>query len=180
MSAARTSLRLTAADLREAFDRSFAVAPALEPPQLENFLAVRVSGDPYAIRSGGILAIHVDRRVAPLPSALPALLGVAGFRGQLMPVYDLAALIGGAARAAPRWLAVARAREAVALAFESFERQWLAEPQELLPDAGEPHTCAHLRGAVRIDGGVRPILNLESVIDELSKRVAAARSTKEA
>jgi len=35
--------------------------------------------------------------------SVPELLGIMGFRGAMVPVYDLRALCGYAAGAAPRW-----------------------------------------------------------------------------
>ena len=39
-----------AAQLRQDFDRTFALPPSLAAPEVEDLLAIRVAGDPYAIR----------------------------------------------------------------------------------------------------------------------------------
>jgi hypothetical protein len=88
----------TAAALRREFDQSFAQPPATELARVENFLAVRIGGDAYAMRVAEIAGLYADKRIVPLPSPLPSLLGTVGFRGQIAPVYDLAMLFGYPAR----------------------------------------------------------------------------------
>lgn len=180
MTAAKPLFARTAADLRREFDHGFALKPAAELEQFERFLAVRIAGDPYAIRTAGIGGLFAHRRIVPLLSPLPAFLGMAGFRGQIAPVYDLAALLGYPVSVAPRWLVLASSREPVALAFEAFEGQWLVSPQDVVSDSGDGGARLHVRGAMRANGGMRPIAHLPSVLDEIRKQVGATQSIKEA
>ena len=163
-------LRSTAARLRRDFDRSFSAAPVLEKAQSENLLAIRIGGDTYAIRATEIAGLYAGHRVVPLPTDVPALLGLTSIRGQLTPVYDLATLLGYASSATGRWLVLARARHTAALAFEMFEAQFGAPPEHVIADSN-PQTRAHQRGAVRHDGQVRPILSLPSVLADIERRV---------
>ena len=95
---ASNELEQKAAALRAAFDRSFAeAADAGRAPHLD-FLAIRVAGDPYALRLSEVASLHVDSKRVRAPSLLPELSGLASFRGVLTPVYDLAALLGYARR----------------------------------------------------------------------------------
>ncbi|MBI1943736.1 MAG: chemotaxis protein CheW [Betaproteobacteria bacterium] len=180
MNAAKPSFARTAADLRREFDCGFALKPATELEPFERFLAVRIAGDSYAIRAAHIGGLFAHRRIAPLPSPLSELLGVAGFRGQVAPVYDLAALLGYPVSDAPAWLVLARSPEPVALAFGAFEGQWLVSVQDVMTDSGNGGARSHVRGAVRTNGGMRPIVHLPSVLDEIRKQIGAIQSTKEA
>jgi purine-binding chemotaxis protein CheW len=108
-----------AASLRAAFDRGFA-EPAAVAGRAEGFLAIRAGEHSRAVRLAEVAAIHADRRIVPLPSPSPSLLGLAGFRGAILPVYDLCALLGTSSPAPPRWLIVAAAA-AVAFAFDAFD-----------------------------------------------------------
>jgi len=177
MNEAMPVLSETAAALRREFDRSFASAPITEIARLENMLAVRVGGDAYAIRVAEIGGMYADRRIVPLPSAMPSLLGMTGFRGQLAPVYDLAVLLGYPPRTAARWLVLVRGRHSVALAFDTFEAQLVVPPERVvaLSAAGnEPASRPHVRGAVaQGDGSVRPVLDLPSVLGDIQQRVEA-------
>ena len=83
------------AEIRNAFDHSYAIPPASQVgEQIENLLAVRVAGDPYALRVGEISSLTNSRKTVALPSPVSELLGVAGIRGGFVPVYSLAALLG--------------------------------------------------------------------------------------
>lgn len=180
MNTARTARMQTAAELRREFDRGFAAARSSGPAQSEAFLAVRIGGDPYAIRLAEIAGLYAGRRVTPLPSPLAALLGVAAFRGQVAPVYDLAALLGYSARAAPRWLVLARSADVVALGFDAFEAQWVVPAQDVVASAGSAGARQHVREAVRAKDELRPIAHLPSVLEEIRKQAAATQSIKEA
>ena len=170
----------SAEDLRREFDAAFARPPASGIEDEERLLAVRVGGDRYAIRLAEIAALHADRTIVPLPSPLPELLGLAAFRGDLAPVYDLAALLGHARRAEPRWLVLSRSTPPVGLAFDVFDAQLVVRTARIFPierDASPalPTGAACMKFALRADDGVRPILELATVVDELRRRAATVR-----
>jgi chemotaxis signal transduction protein len=167
----------TAARLAEAFDREFATVPALDEARRETFLAIRLGDAPYAVRTAEIAGLVTDRRVVPLPSSEPSLLGVASFRGRVVPVYDLAALLGHAARGAGRWLLLVDGGEA-ALSITMFEAQLSLAAGERMVAAQALASRPHLSGAVEAGGIVRPVADLPSVMNEIRKRAQAARSTK--
>lgn len=164
--------------LRREFDGSFAQAPRLEREPLEGLLAIRLGGDPYAIRVSEINGIHADRRIMPLPTPVPELLGVAGLRGQIAPVYDLAALLGYARASSPRWLILLRGspqRTYVALAFDTFERHYSVSLRHIVSESGTRTVHAgtgqaHLASVVCTDDVVRPIISLPSLLQEIQGR----------
>jgi chemotaxis signal transduction protein len=112
-----------AAELRKIFDQARA-APFFSGAEekTEELLAIRVSRDAYAIRVSEIAGLITDRRIVAFPSPVPELLGVAGIRGALVPVYSLAMLLGyNAETERTRWLALCEIEEPVALGFSDFE-----------------------------------------------------------
>lgn len=156
------------AALREAFDRAFAAAPALRGAAPVGLLAVRVGDDPYAFRLSELVGLHHDPAITPYPAdAWPALLGLAAFRGEVAPVYDLAQMFGAPPRPAPRWVALARAGSLVALAFDRFEAH--VEVDDAAPP-GATRDGAMVRGAVRVAGASRPVVDVASVIDAIGRR----------
>ncbi len=111
------------AELRGVFDQARA-APFSSgaEEQTENLLAIRVSRDAYAIKVTEISGLATDRKIVAFPSSISELLGVAGIRGVLVPVYSLAALLGYDAEAGQvRWLALCGTEEPFALALGEFE-----------------------------------------------------------
>ena len=80
--------------LRDDFDRSFAEPAVSHDAEHVELLAIGAGGRSYAIRLSQTWGLHPDRPITALPGPLPALLGLAGFTGTAVPVYDLAALLG--------------------------------------------------------------------------------------
>jgi len=175
MSTLRPEVHNRAVALRHAFDRAFAEPLQLEPPALETLLAIRVGVEPCAMRLTEIAGLFVDRPVTRVPGGTTFLIGLAGFRGAIIPVYSLQALLGfnnaktAASGSAPRWLLLAAA-EPVAFAFEAFDGQRRVSPDDILP--ADPH--ASLRGwtkeFARAQDFSAPILHLPSLLDTVGRQ----------
>jgi purine-binding chemotaxis protein CheW len=150
--------------LREAFDRSFAQAPSTEATPVEHLLAIRIGADPYALRMSEVAGLFADKKVTPLPSAVSELLGIAGFRGAVRPVYDLGMLLGCQRTGAPRWLVVT-AVTSVALAFDGFDGYVRVPSGAIVPDSHADAHDRHVREAVRVVDLVRPLISLASVLE---------------
>jgi chemotaxis signal transduction protein len=171
--------------LREAFDDSFAHAPETGTSRFEDFLAVRIGADPYAIRLADITGLYCDRKIVPIVSQAPQLLGIASFRGTMAPVYDLPGLLGYADRQTRRWLVLAGAHSSVGLGFDRFEA-YARVPEDRVHDAGAGDPVRqHVRGAVQsVDDSaktyvVRPIIHMASVLEAIARRAASDSPLKE-
>ena len=108
MSAA-TRLTGRAAELRSAFDGGFAEPIVLDATVKADLLAIRVGAEACALRLNEISGLLVDKKITRVPGGAPALLGIAGFRGAIMPVFNLQSLLGRSTAATPRWLVIAPA-----------------------------------------------------------------------
>ncbi|MGC0154713.1 chemotaxis protein CheW [Chromobacterium vaccinii] len=163
----------SAASLREAFDRSFALAPVLPAAGGVNLLTIRIGAEPYAIRLTDIRGLHVDRRILALPSPMPELLGVTNFRGQIVPVYQLAALLGKASGAGgtPRWMVLVQGSAPLALAFEAFESHVRVGAGEWIA-AADAAGRGRSREGVRIASGVVPVLDIGALAAQIEARAA--------
>lgn len=151
-----------AAELRRQFDRSFAEARPPEPPPVEDLLAVRLAGQPYALRLGDIAGVFAEATATAIPGARPPLLGIAGIRGTLAPVYDLAAMLGLPQSERPRWLVLAAAaRIAFALAELDGCRR---VPRTAIAPPPEGMGARHIGGVVRLDGSAQPVVALASAV----------------
>lgn len=170
----KRDLRFTdrASALRLDFDRSFAEPPPAPAPPLEDFLAIRVGTDPYAVRLAEVARLLVDGAVTRLPTPAPELLGITSFRGAIVPVYDLRALLGYPVAETPRWLAIA-AQVPVALAFDAFDAHLRLSREASAPSAGGEPAREHLRGVLRADDRVCPIVDVRSILEAIKKRTSS-------
>jgi chemotaxis signal transduction protein len=152
------------AELRADFDRSFAAPLRADITQKLDLLAIRVGSEPCAIRLSDVVGLFSDRRITRVPGSNAALLGIAGFRGVLIPVYGLRTLLGHSGTQAPRWLVIA-AGSPVALAFDAFEGHLRAAADAILPQQTTMRGCA--REFIRTADAVGSVLHMPSVIEAL-------------
>lgn len=161
----------TAAELRRAFDLSFALPPSRAVDEAEDLLAIRVAGDPYAVRVRDLAGVVTGRTVVGVPAATPDLLGLAGIRGGVVPVFGLASLLGhGQPPGSPRWMILCGAGEPLALAFSDFDG-YLRLPRASL-HAGEGLRAAHryVDQVASTPAGARPVISLPLVVAAIRDR----------
>jgi chemotaxis signal transduction protein len=163
-SASRLADRTAA--LRYAFDRSFAAPLRINLVSTLDLLAIRVEAEPYAMRLSDIAGLFADRSITAVPTGNPALLGLAGFRGAVVPVYGLGRLLGHseATTQTPRWLIIAAATP-VAFAFDVFDGHQRATAEAIVPQQAKTHSYAP--EFIRAGDVIRPVLHLPSVIAAL-------------
>lgn len=177
MNAIDLNISERAVELRRNFDRSFVEAVHVETIATEDFLSIHVAGDRYVLRLVEIAGLFADRKVTPLPSRIAELRGVAGFRGAMVPIYDLAALLGYPLSADARWMAVA-AGNGVGLAFDSFDGHFRA-PSATVASRSESESREHVRQILRAEDGPRSIIDIPSIISAIGKRIPEAAAKKE-
>jgi purine-binding chemotaxis protein CheW len=163
MTVAASGLAARAVELREDFDRAFADPIRLDASANVALLAIRVGEQPMALRLSEIAGLFADKTVTCVPGSHPAMRGIAGFRGNILPVYDLHALLGLPIAQAPRWLVIT-AGAPVALAFEAFSGQLRVPEAAVLPQTGQRGAADHAREFVRTPDFAGPILHLPSVL----------------
>jgi chemotaxis signal transduction protein len=152
-----------ASALRQAFDHGF-----VEPPSVggsgdrEDFLAIRVGRTALAIRLSEIGGLYAGKRIRTLPGG-GTMLGLAGFRGAVLPVYDLGLLLGSPADAVPRWLITA-AKDPVAFAFTHFDGHFRLSHEDILPHQADAPKQSFIHEIARGSGIARPIVTISSVV----------------
>jgi chemotaxis signal transduction protein len=170
-----------AAELRNAFDRARASplsARAVE--QVEGFLSIRVSGDPYALRVSEISGLANDRKIVTFPSSIPELLGLAGIRGGLISVYSLAALLGyGREADQARWLVLSRTEEPVGLAFSDFEGYLRVPLTQVYATEQREAARAHVKHVVRTADSVCGVVSIPDMVELIQSRCDNSRVSKE-
>ena len=168
MSGALPAAASRAAELRVAFDRAFAEPIVLDTAFKEDLLKIRIGAQACAIRLSEIAGLHADKRITAVPGSNAALRGIAGFRGAILPVYDLEILLGHTNTRPPRWLVIA-AGAPVALAFGVFEGQLRVARDAFLPHASRQDIANYAREFVRSDEFVGPIMHVPSILDAIRK-----------
>lgn len=165
-----------AAELRMAFDQSFADPIQAAAHETVNVIAIRLAGHPHAIRMAEIAGLFVDVKVTPCPSPLAEFRGIAGFRGTLTPVYDLAVLLGYP-KSPGRWLALAKGG-ALGLVFDTYDGHFRIEPAAIAAPQG-PASARHVSEIARQAGTAWPVIDIASVVAAIATRAAATSSQKE-
>jgi chemotaxis signal transduction protein len=175
MKSSETSLSSRAAELARAFDDAFAEAPQPPASQRVDVLAIRLGGAAYALRLPELAGVFARRTIRALPSPLPELLGLVSIRAAILPVYDLAALLGLERREAP-WLVVA-AQAPVAFAFEDMEGYWRL-PSEAIVPAAPGTTGGAISELVQSAEALRPVIHLPVLLSGIAARTDQAKKEK--
>lgn len=159
-------LSSTAISLRQAFDDAFVQPARADTVPQDDFLAIRVAGDAHALRLTDISSLLPLKAVTRLPSPLAGLLGVTGFRGAIVPMYDLGVLLGYPAGETARWMVVT-AGATIGLAFGAFDGH-LRCPRETSaqPTSTEP-SRAHVREVLRSADALRPVVSVVSLVEAI-------------
>jgi chemotaxis signal transduction protein len=169
------SVHHLAAELRRAFDASFA-APTRRPAEDEQaFLVVSVGDDRYALRVGGLSGLLADRRIVPVPTPWPALLGLVAVRGALLPVFGLRALLDYPPASEPaRWLLTIGRSPGTAFAIDRLLRHVRVRPGDVVPTSAQGGR-RYVRETVSVEGAFLPVLEAAALHADVEARVAAQR-----
>jgi chemotaxis signal transduction protein len=152
-----------ARDLQIAFDSAFASAPEAKDEATRDLIAITLGCGIYALELQELAGIYSNKKIARIPSQAAGLLGIAGFRGTILPVYDLAVLIGLAPLEKPRWLAVA-AKVGIAVAFDAFDGHLRIAAEDIAPHESTDGGRAHIRHFLRTPAGIRAVISLSSAL----------------
>jgi purine-binding chemotaxis protein CheW len=148
--------------LRREFDAAFASPEAAGREQTEGLVVVRVDRElRVALRLADLAGLHECPAIQSLPGAPPAQLGVAGLRGNLIAVLDLAASLGRPRVAAGRWLALWRADPTVGFSFEALEHFLQVAPGRIRRGAGAAERLAEF---VDLDGQALPLVSAAALM----------------
>jgi|SRR4051794_19981079 chemotaxis signal transduction protein len=107
------------AELRAEFDSAFTRRLAPEGGELTDVLTLRIGDDSGVLRLSDLAEVIAHPVLTPVPTSVPALIGLAAGRGYPIGVFDLGLLLGRGP-VEPRWL-VRAAAAPVGLVFEHFD-----------------------------------------------------------
>jgi purine-binding chemotaxis protein CheW len=167
-----------AAKLRQAFDLSFALPPPPASQEVEDLLTIRVAGDSYAIRLCDIAGMVTGCKVVAVPAAAIDLLGLAGIRGDIVPVFGLASILGYSQPSeSPRWMILCGTDESIALAFSDFEGYLRIPKSSLHADETLGATRQYVSPAASTNAVARSVISIPFILAKIRNRIGHHRPT---
>jgi purine-binding chemotaxis protein CheW len=124
------------------------------------YVRISVGGEYYALPVEEVIEVDEIGDVTPVPGAAAGVLGVRNLRGQILPVVELASVLGIPGERSTRHLVVAeQAGRRIGLAVD--------ELQDVgsLPEASEKVDSRYLDAASVVDGALVGRLDAAAVID---------------
>jgi chemotaxis signal transduction protein len=167
------------AELKHAFDASFAASIVKRDEAPRSALYIRTRGRQLAVRVDELAGVEPCRRLVRTPNRPRGLLGLTGVRGQLVATYDLAALLGapahaeGAPEAPLRWMLLCDGNPEISLAVEQIEGYVRFSDGDLRREDGE-NAGEHVREALKQDGILRSIVSVSALMATITRRARGA------
>jgi purine-binding chemotaxis protein CheW len=127
----------------------------------EVYVKVRVGAETYALPIESVLEVAKLGEITPLPGTGTSVLGMRNFHGQVVPVFDLAQLLGGS-HDMPSRVVVAERGGCLA----GFAVDEVSDVGALPADRSEPESD-YLTDAVLDDGALVGIVDVDRVFESL-------------
>ena len=129
---------------------------------MSTYAQLRLAGEAYAVPIGNVVEIASLGDLTAVPGARPEILGVRNLRGQILPVIDLAQVLGVNAAEPPRQLLVAESGSSRAgLAIDEVSQ--VGE----LPDAMEGAESDFLVGTMIHEGQLLAVIDVPRIFSSL-------------
>jgi len=170
----RRELGTRAEELRQAFDQAFSEPVGRDSLEVGDFLLLRMGSESRAVPLSELSGLHVDRHVTELPDSTPGLLGISGFRGAILPVYDLQAVLGLGKATRPRWM-ITPAAALLAFAFDDMLGHRRIALRDIRLEAPDDASAGRNRRFIPADGrrGHHPVIDLQWAIEVVTRHVRA-------
>lgn len=166
---------LRLAEVRRAFDATFAAPARSFEKERRSVLAIRAGEGRFAIRVEDLSGVEACRKIVKVPGSLPGLLGLTGLRGRLLAVYDLGAMLGQPsldARAGSRelrWMLVCGKDSGIGLLIEEIEAFVRIADADLKPI--EPGVAGeHIRAMLQQGSSIRGVVDIASIAAAVARR----------
>lgn len=154
-----------AAALRHAFDSSFAEPVSVRADDLVEILLLTVQGRQHGVHLDEVRAVVADRPITPVPSPSAALLGLAGFRGAVVSIYDLALLLGSPAAERPRWMILSSADPSIGFALQRFDGHVRVAREAIASSGSGPAQVA--LDVLRLGQRTVPIISVADILSTI-------------
>lgn len=167
-------------ELRAAFDRSFAAPPQSGLVETEDLLAIRVGGDPYAVRLRDISGLIARRTLVAVPGGAAGLVGIAGIRGDIVPVFSLSVLLGyGEDAEPPPWTVLCGTEQPTGLGFAEFEGYLRLARSAVHADENLHAARKYVKELATTEAEARPVIAIPQILTDIRTPRGPQRSEKE-
>ena len=129
---------------------------------MSTYAQLRLAAEAYAVPIGNVVEIASLGDLTAVPGARPEILGVRNLRGQILPVIDLAQVLGLTATEPPRQLLVAESGSTQA-GFAIDEVSQVGE----LPDPTEGSESDFLLGTMIHEGQLLAVIDVPRIFGAL-------------
>ena len=129
---------------------------------MSTYAQLRLAGEAYAVPIGNVVEIASLGDLTAVPGARPEILGVRNLRGQILPVIDLAQVLGVNAAEPPRQLLVAESGSTQA----GFAIDEVCQVGEL-PDPTEGEESDFLAGTMIHEGQLLAVIDVPRIFSSL-------------
>jgi chemotaxis signal transduction protein len=170
----RQELATRAQELRQAFDRAFSEPVRRDSVEVGDFLLLQIGATRRAVQLAEVSGLHVNRHITELPGSAPGLLGISGFRGAVLPVYDLQAVLGQGKAVRPRWIIKAAAAP-LAFAFDDMIGHRRIALRDIRLEAPNDESDGRSRRFIPAEDGREHhlVVDLQAVIEIVVRHVRA-------
>jgi chemotaxis signal transduction protein len=124
---------------------------------------VRLGAESYAVAVEHVIEVAELGELSPVPGAHGSVLGVRNLRGDVLPVFDLASVLGIAGDSLPQWLLIAE-QGSLRAGFAIDE----VTDVGTLPPVGEETQSKLLSGAALDDSGLVGVVDVERLFASLA------------
>lgn len=165
--------------MQREFDNSFVASPTGTVENRESLIAIRVAGEAYAVRTNQITGLAKLKRIVPVPSRVPGLIGITAVRGALFPAYDVATLLELSPVNGERaWVMFADRETPVGLVFDQFEGQVEIDCAHLYEsDSSSSHK--HLHQMAKVGPNNRVVIDIPGLVEDIRKSAGLIEPAKE-
>lgn len=157
--------------IRSAFDDAFALPLEADTEEHLQVLIFGIAGRRFGFRMAGLSAIQKLPAITPLPGQKPPLMGIVAVSGELIGVFDLAALLGSEERGPSRgWIALLdHGKGRIALFFEMLIGTRRVKAGDFI-DVGSSCATELASSAIQDEVGVIPVIDLNMVRALVNKK----------
>jgi len=145
---------------------------------VEPMIAFRTAGVALAVRVHHITGITKRGVILPVPSTVPELLGVAVVRGVLVPVFNLAALLGLPPSAELQWFLLTNRETPVAFAFDGLDGRVEVERAHLYVDETASQR-KHTHELAEVGSTVRAVIDVPGLMEAIRQSAGLITPAKE-